>query len=161
MGGGAWPTARSVSARLRPAVSADVDAIAAIEQMAFSDPWSAASFAGLVRAPRTELTVAEDASRKIVGYSVLLIAGLDADLANLAVAPSARGQGIGRLLLNGVLDRARAAGVTHVYLEVRESNARAIALYESAGFTAFGRRRRYYRDPVEDARVLRIELRPG
>lgn len=149
-----------MSARLRPATARDVNAVAAIEQLAFSDPWSAASFAGLVRAARSELTVAEDAARRIVGYSVLLLAGPDADLANLAVAPAARGKGIGRLLLAGVLERARAAGVQHLYLEVRESNSRAIALYESAGFRAFGRRRRYYKDPVEDARILRIELKP-
>jgi ribosomal-protein-alanine N-acetyltransferase len=139
----------------------DVDAVAAIEQTAFPDPWSRASFVGLIRAPRSELTVAEDAARRIVGYSVLLLAGPDADLANLAVAPSARGNGLGRLLLGGVLARARSAGVQHLYLEVRDSNTQAIALYESAGFTAFGRRRRYYKDPVEDARVLRIDLKPG
>jgi ribosomal-protein-alanine N-acetyltransferase len=150
-----------VSARLRPATGADLDAIVAIEQAAFSDPWSAASFTALLRAPRSDLTVAEDANRQIVGYSVLLHAGPDADLANLAVAPRARGGGVGRLLLAGVLERARTAGVARVYLEVRESNARAIALYEAAGFSSFGHRRRYYRDPVEDARVLRIELKPG
>jgi ribosomal-protein-alanine N-acetyltransferase len=150
-----------VSARLRPATPRDIDAIAAIEHSAFSDPWSAASFEGLLRSPRALLTVAEDAQRAVAGYSVLLLAGPDGDLANLAVAPRSRGRGIGRLLLAGVLDAARAAGVQHVYLEVRDSNERAIALYVAAGFRQFGRRRRYYRDPVEDARVLRIELKPG
>lgn len=161
MGVGARTAAHPVSARLRPATARDLDAIVAIEEAAFSDPWSPASFAGLLRAPTTHVTVAEDARREIVGYSVLLIAGQDADLANLAVAPRARGQGIGRLLVADVIDRAGRANVEHVYLEVRESNARAIALYEAAGFRAFGRRRRYYRDPVEDARVLRIELKRG
>jgi ribosomal-protein-alanine N-acetyltransferase len=146
-----------VSARLRPATPRDIDAIAAIESAAFSDPWSAVSFAGLLASPRTLLTVAEDAQRAVAGYSVLLLAGPDADLANLAVAPKS----IGRLLLAGVLEAARAAGVRHVYLEVRDSNERAIALYVAAGFGLFGLRRRYYKDPMEDARVLRIELKPG
>ena len=150
-----------MSARLRPATPRDIDAIAAIERTAFSDPWSPTSFAGLLRSPRALLSVAEDAQRAVAGYSVLLLAGPDADLANLAVAPKSRGRGIGRLLLSGVLDAARAAGVQYVYLEVRDSNERAIALYMAAGFGQFGRRRRYYKDPVEDARVLRIELKPG
>jgi ribosomal-protein-alanine N-acetyltransferase len=149
-----------VSARLRPATGSDLDAIVAIENAAFSDPWSGASFAGLLGGSHVLVTVAENAQRTVVGYSVLLLAGTDADLANLAVSPRARGRGIGRVLLNGVIASARAAGVRRLYLEVRESNARAIGLYEAAGFKAFGRRRRYYADPVEDARVLRLEIEP-
>ena len=135
----------------------DLGAISSIERLAFSDPWSEASFAGLLSGPRVRLTVADDGS-VVVGYSVLMLALPDADLANLAVAPSARGRGVGRQLLTGVVATARGAGIEHVYLEVRQSNARAIALYESAGFRAFSVRRRYYTDPVEDARVLRLVL---
>jgi ribosomal-protein-alanine N-acetyltransferase len=142
---------------LRAANDADVDAISRIERLAFSDPWSPAAFAGMVHAPRVRINVAEDRDA-IVGYSVLLLAGMDADLANLAVDPAARGKGVGRRLLDGALNAARAADVRHVYLEVRDSNARAITLYESAGFRPFGRRRRYYTEPVEDARVLRLVL---
>jgi ribosomal-protein-alanine N-acetyltransferase len=157
MGSGAGPATGRLTASLRQATHKDVDAIAAIERVAFSDPWSAASFAGLVAGPRVRMTVAEDRGL-VVGYSVLLLAGPDADLANLAVDPVARGRGLGRLLLDGALRSARDARVRFVYLEVRESNARAIALYESAGFKQFGERRRYYRQPVENARVLRLDL---
>ena len=157
MGGGAWASADRVTVVLRQASDADIDAISRIERLAFSDPWSSASFAGMVNAPRVRMNVAEDRGA-IVGYSVLLLAGMDADLANLAVDPVARGKGVGRQLLDGAMSAARAAEVRHVYLEVRESNARAITLYESAGFKSFGRRRRYYSEPVEDARVLRLEL---
>ena len=157
MGSRARTPADAVSVLLRAAAPDDVDAIARIERLAFSDPWSPASFAGMVSAPRVRMTVAEDRDA-IVGYSVLLLAGMDADLANLAVDPVARGRGIGRQLLQGVVDAARTADVRHVYLEVRESNARAITLYESAGFRVFGRRKRYYSEPVEDARVLRLAL---
>lgn len=142
---------------LREAEHDDVDTIARIEQLAFSDPWSAASFAGMVSSPRVRMTVAEDRGA-IVGYSVLLLAIPDADLANLAVDPVARGRGVGRILLDGAVASARAAAARHVYLEVRESNARALALYASAGFEPFGLRRRYYVEPVEDARVLRLAL---
>jgi ribosomal-protein-alanine N-acetyltransferase len=151
-------TARGV--RLRTAQPGDTMAIAALEEKIFSDPWSAASFDGMVINPRVRFVVAEDEGA-VVGYSVLMYAFPDADLANLAVAPAARGKGIGRRLVENVVDDARTAGIEEIYLEVRDSNARAIALYESAGFRACGRRRRYYRDPVEDARVLRLTLREG
>jgi ribosomal-protein-alanine N-acetyltransferase len=133
-----------------------------IEEASFSDPWSAASFAGYLsesNVGRALVTVAESAGR-VVGYSVMLFALPDADLANIAVAPTARGQGTGRLLLDRTLLAAKAVGTRTVFLEVRGSNEPAIRMYESAGFREFGRRRRYYRDPVEDALVLRLDLPP-
>jgi ribosomal-protein-alanine N-acetyltransferase len=145
---------------LRAAHADDVDAIAEIERAVFNDPWSPASFAGLLtpaNAARVRMTVAMDGPR-LVGYSVLLFAGPDADLANLAVAPMARRRGIGTQLLHGAVTLARSGGVEHLYLEVRASNAHAIAMYEHAGFQVFGLRRRYYREPVEDARVLRLDV---
>jgi ribosomal-protein-alanine N-acetyltransferase len=143
-----------VSAELRPAASDDLAAIAAIARESFADPWSPASFAGMLGGARTRMMVVSDAA-KVVGYSVLLLAPPDADLADLAVDVAARGKGYGRMLLEGVLATAQAEGVINVYLEVRESNARAVALYERAGFIECGKRRRYYRAPVEDARVYR------
>ena len=145
---------------LRAATGDDVDAIAEIERACFSDPWSAASFAGLLSGPRVRMTVAEDGG-EVVGYSVLLLVPPDSDLANFAVAPRAQRQGTGRLLLGGVLAAARAEHVRHIYLEVRESNAPAIALYEHAGFRQCGVRRRYYREPVEDAKVMRLDVISG
>jgi ribosomal-protein-alanine N-acetyltransferase len=134
-----------------------------IEEASFSDPWSAASFAGYLsdsNVGRALVTVAQSGER-VVGYSVMLFALPDADLANIAVAPTARGQGTGRLLLDRTLMAARAVGTRTVFLEVRASNGAAIKMYEAAGFAQFARRRRYYRDPVEDALVLRLDLAPG
>jgi ribosomal-protein-alanine N-acetyltransferase len=147
---------------LRPARPDDVAQMLEIEEASFSDPWSAASFAGYLsdsNAGRALVTVAEAAGH-IIGYSVMLFALPDADLANIAVAPAARGKGTGRLLLDRSLAAARSLGTQHVYLEVRASNEPAIRMYESVGFAEFGVRRRYYRDPVEDARVLRLDLAP-
>jgi ribosomal-protein-alanine N-acetyltransferase len=157
MGGGTWAPADAVKVVLRPANGDDLNSISVIERLAFSDPWSEASFAGLLSGQRVRLTVAE-ADHAVVGYSVLLLAAPDADLANLAVAPAARGHGIGRRLLDGVVATAQSSGVEHMYLEVRQSNTRAIALYESVGFRPFSVRRKYYREPVEDAHVLRLAL---
>ena len=82
-------------------------------------------------------------------------AGDEGEIANLAVAPSARRHGIGAALLDASLGEARRRGVKQVYLEVRESNAAARALYERRGFSVVGRRKRYYRHPDEDALLLR------
>jgi ribosomal-protein-alanine N-acetyltransferase len=131
-----------------------------IEESSFSDPWSATAFAGYLsdsNVGRALVTVAESASR-VVGYSVMLFALPDADLANIAVAPGARGQGTGRLLLDRTIMAAKAVGTRTVFLEVRASNQAAIRMYERAGFAQFGRRRRYYRDPVEDALALRLDV---
>jgi ribosomal-protein-alanine N-acetyltransferase len=82
----------------------------------------------------------------------------EGEIANLAVAPSGWGSGTGRRLLNAALAEALARGAAAVYLEVRDSNDRARRLYHSSGFEEVGRRRRYYRRPVEDAIVLRRTL---
>ncbi len=81
-----------------------------------------------------------------VGYAVLQVAGDEAYLSNVVVHPDFRGMGLGRLLLQWVLDQGISRGVTRVLLEVRESNAVAIGLYSSAGFREVGRRPRMYSD---------------
>lgn len=143
---------------LRDARADDVPAVAALERRTFSDPWTEASFRALVGAPQARFRVAvQDGA--VIGYSVAWHIGDEAELANLAVAPEARRQGIGALLLDDLLAVAdRPPGQT-VYLEVRESNAAAQALYRSRGFEAAGRRKQYYSRPTEDALVMRRAAR--
>ncbi|GLC27548.1 ribosomal protein S18-alanine N-acetyltransferase [Roseisolibacter agri] len=157
--------ARDASAptvRLRRATLADVDAIAAIERLAFSDPWSRDSFATLARNGDVFFLVADAGSAPgasaPVGYLVAWYVLDEGEVANIAVAPSARGTGVGARLLDAALAEGRRRGVGHMFLEVRESNAVARRLYASRGFIELGRRKRYYREPVEDALVLRCEL---
>jgi ribosomal-protein-alanine N-acetyltransferase len=145
---------------LRPARASDVDALVTIERAAFPDPWDARSFRSVINAPAGRVTVAERAG-DVVGYAVVLLAADEAELANLAVAAEARGQGVGRRLLHAVRSAAAAEGAEVMYLEVRESNAPARALYDGAGFTVIGRRRRYYRAPDEDALLMRWQGTPG
>jgi ribosomal-protein-alanine N-acetyltransferase len=78
----------------------------------------------------------------------------EAEILNLAVAPAWRGRGIGRRLMETALEAVVSSGVRRVFLEVRESNARARAFYSGMGFAESGRRPGYYRHPVEDALVL-------
>jgi ribosomal-protein-alanine N-acetyltransferase len=146
-------TEQSERVQLRPADTADVAALARIEAATFSDAWPVASFRSLLRASTTRMTVAER-DGEVLGYSVVIQVGDQAELANIAVTESARGQGVGARLLRALLDGAKTEGVQSMYLEVRESNAAARALYAAHGFTPAGRRRRYYRHPDEDALVL-------
>jgi ribosomal-protein-alanine N-acetyltransferase len=147
-------------ARIRRARAGDVARVAEIEATAFSDPWSRASFASLVDDPGVLFAVAE-ADGEVVGYSVVWAAAEEAELANVAVTPEVRGTGVGRQLLDAAMAAARRHGGEVMFLEVRESNAAARRLYATSGFTQVGRRRRYYRRPVEDALVLRAWLSPG
>jgi ribosomal-protein-alanine N-acetyltransferase len=145
---------------LRNATPADLDAIETIEQKAFSDPWSRASFASLIGQPPMHFVVAILGDR-VVGYVVAWFIGGDGEIGNIAVEEQQRGQGIGARLLEDTLAAARARGVEVVYLEVRESNRAAQRMYERRGFVRVGRRRRYYRRPEEDALILRLELSPS
>jgi ribosomal-protein-alanine N-acetyltransferase len=96
----------------------------------------------------------------LIGYVVAWLVGDEAEVANLAVAPEWRGQGVGAALLDAALAEMRRGGAHVAHLEVRDSNMPARALYGSRGFTPVGRRRRYYQAPVEDAVLLRCDLRP-
>ncbi len=150
-------------ARLRPATAADAAAVAAIEQATFSDPWSPDAFVQLVRNGGAFFTVADrgapdDSPHEPIGYVVAWFVLDEGEIANVAVSAPARGQGVGAQLLDAALAEARRRGVVQVFLEVRESNTVARRLYASRGFLELGRRRRYYRHPVEDALVLRCAL---
>ncbi|HUQ82535.1 MAG TPA: ribosomal protein S18-alanine N-acetyltransferase [Gemmatimonadaceae bacterium] len=148
------PSVRSLAIRL--ARRDDVDDIAAIEKRAFSDPWSANSFRALFGNPLVHFALAEEApAGRIVGYVVAWFVVDEAEIANLAVADDARRAGVGATLLDHAIGAAQQRHCQVVFLEVRESNAAARALYASRGFQVAGRRLKYYRKPVEDALVLR------
>jgi [ribosomal protein S18]-alanine N-acetyltransferase len=143
---------------LRPATAQDLDTVVMIERVSFSDPpWSRRSFASLLDDPRVRFTVA--CMPAVVGYVVMWLVADEAELANLAVAPDRRRQGIGQLLLDSAMAEALARGATSLYLEVRESNVAARALYGGRGFRPVGRRAAYYRNPLEDALLLRYQPR--
>jgi ribosomal-protein-alanine N-acetyltransferase len=144
---------------IRTARRDDVEDIAAIEREAFNDPWSAGSFRALFGNPVVHFAVAEDtATGRIFGYVVAWMVVDEAEIANLAVSDGARRMGIGARLLDHAIGTAKAQKSVVVFLEVRESNAAARALYASRGFEVAGRRSKYYRKPVEDALVLRRAL---
>ena len=149
--------AQSTDVTIRPAHESDLDDVAAIERTVFADPWSRRSFVDLVEARQVLFLVASDANA-VVGYAVVLISGVESELANLAVSRIVQRHGLGRRLLAEAVDQVKARGCKEMYLEVRASNEAALKLYETSGFKAVGRRARYYARPVEDAIVMRADL---
>jgi ribosomal-protein-alanine N-acetyltransferase len=152
---------------VRRAERRDLSPIVAIERLSFSDPWTEQSFVDALALDRMRMLVAEEPTEtgrggasELVGYVLALVVGEEAELADLAVAPRARRRGIGRMLLERIVEQLRADGVRSLYLEVRESNVAARTLYLAHAFAAVGRRRGYYRHPVEDALLLKREIAP-
>lgn len=143
---------------LRRASNADVPRVVELERESFSDPWSAAAFRAALAEERVLFVVAETSVGELVGYAVAWSAVDEAELANLAVTASARGAGIGKALVDAALRYGEERGCVCMHLEVRESNAAARAVYAACGFEEVGRRRRYYREPAEDALLLRANV---
>ena len=140
--------------QLRPMRQEDVPSVAALEREAYDFPWSAGIFRDCLLAGYTAMLLEQDT--EVVGYSVMSVAAGEAHLLNICLAPHLRRRGIGRRLLQQMLDLAVQAGAERVFLEVRPSNTDAMRLYGAAGFDAIGIRRGYYRASGgnEDAVVL-------
>ena len=146
----------------RPLAAPDVAYVAALEAHIHAAPWTPANFREALAAGYSA-RVGEREGR-IVAYGVLMLGPGEAQLLNLSVVPDARRGGLGRELLGQFLDDARRLGAEHVFLEVRQSNVPAIALYERSGFEAVARRDSYYPaaragEPREDALVMRRGLK--
>jgi ribosomal-protein-alanine N-acetyltransferase len=143
---------------LAPMRERDLDEVLAIESAVYTHPWTRANFADSLRAGYECRTWR--AGRELIGYFVLLVAAGEAHLLNLSVAAAHQRGGHGSALLGEVVRIARAEGARHVFLEVRPSNRRAMALYARHGFRQIAVRRGYY--PAyggrEDALVLTLGL---
>jgi [ribosomal protein S18]-alanine N-acetyltransferase len=143
--------------RIRPAVPTDAGTLVAIERRCFSDPWSEASFREALDSPWSFGLVAHT-DKGILGYLIGREVAGTGEVLNLAVVPDCRRRGVARTLLGAALALLRKRHVDEVFLEVRESNRSAQALYLSSGFRPVGQRSAYYRNPREDALVLWLGL---
>lgn len=151
-------------ALLRPATEADLTQVVEIERECFADPWTEESFRRLLGGHSAIFQVVGYPPHfKVAGYVIAFAVGEDAELLNIAVHQHHRGKGLAGQMLDAVLIQLGSHGVKNAFLEVRESNGAARALYASRGFSEIGRRRNYYRRPVEDALVMRrlLEIREG
>ncbi len=127
---------------VRPMTADDVEAVLKIEFCAFSHPWTRGIFLDCVQSGYECWLLFRGAQQ--VGHGVLSAAGDESHLLNLTIKPENQGGGLGRYLLTHLMQRARERQAEVAFLEVRESNASAIRLYESFGFNEIGRRRNYY-----------------
>ena len=146
---------------LRRAVASDVAALAALEAACFTHPWTAAQVGDEVAGVEGGFVLVLQGRRQagdpltgIRAYASFRQVVDELHVMNVAVAPACRRQGLARFLLRFALGRAARAGAVRALLEVRAGNREALALYAALGFAPCGRRRDYYRDPVEDAVVL-------
>lgn len=139
--------------RIRALEAADAEAVSEIEEEAFSQPWSAKDFMEMAEADYAYYYVAED-NGKIVGCCGVRNMAGEGEITNVVVAKAFRRRGIGRKLMEYMLNEAAAAGIGACTLEVRVSNAPAIHLYESLGFQAEGIRPGFYEKPLEDALIM-------
>ena len=143
---------------IRSAASADLPAMMSLEKHAATAAhWTAQQYEALFRAHSPERTalIIEDESG-LQGFVIARVVGREWEIENIAVAGPARRRGLGTRLLGELLDQARDRGADEVFLEVRESNRAARALYEKWAFLESGRRRGYYKDQEEDAIVYRL-----
>lgn len=139
-----------------PMTKEHLPAAAALEQVCFpSDPWSAELFQAALDNPNTSILLAEGEDGSLLGYAVLSVILDEGNLDNIAVAPPARRRGVADALLD-VLTGFGRENLAALMLEVRASNAPAIALYEKHGFAAVGRRKNYYDAPREDAVLMTL-----
>jgi ribosomal-protein-alanine acetyltransferase len=145
----------------RPLRADDLAYVAALEAHIHLAPWTLGNFRDALAAGYAAR--AGERGGRIVAYGVLMLAPGEAQLLNLSVVPDSRREGLGRTLLLQFMEDARRMGAEQMFLEVRVSNASAIALYESEGFAPIARRVSYYPPaPVtglrEDALVMRRAL---
>ena len=133
-----------------------VKAVAELEKICFSDPWSENSVASELKNKLALWLVAEEEGR-VAGYIGSQTCGDESDVMNVAVHPDFRRRGIAENLVNGLVEELKAIESRCLTLEVRASNVPAISLYEKLGFLEVGRRKNYYRNPREDALIMRKE----
>ena len=137
-------------------ISSIIDEIMEIERSSFSVPWREDDFTASAEYGTVAASI--DENGRLLGYGCLVVVTDEAEVTNLAVEADERRRGIGGGILDFLIGIAAESSVRRLFLEVRESNAGAIALYSSRGFKAVGRRPGYYRLPKEDAVIMMLEI---
>ena len=139
--------------QIRPMTIHDCEQVAEIEAASFSVPWSLRAFTDTVEKDNFRYFVAED-NGEILGYCGFLYVLDEAEIPNVCVKASARKQGVGKQMMQVMIEEAGKLGISMLFLEVRESNTAARRLYESLGFEENGIRKNFYEQPVEHAVLM-------
>jgi ribosomal-protein-alanine N-acetyltransferase len=133
--------------RIEPGSFEDLDSVMAVMDQAFGarfgEAWTRSQLAGILPMAGVSLILARDDSGEAIGFSLFRTVVDESELLLIAVLPENHRRGIGRMLLDDFLDRAREEDINRVHLEVRDGNP-AVTMYREAGFSPVGRRRNYY-----------------
>lgn len=158
-----WPEAR----RLEPMLGSHLDAVMAIEQVAYLTPWTRGNFVDSLASGYLSRCLFDEHAG-MLGYWVAMQAAGEVHLLNLTVAPAQQGRGHARHMLDALVAGGRQDGMSRLWLEVRESNLRARSLYRRYGLVEVGRRKAYYprapgslTEPREDAVLMSLCLDEG
>lgn len=139
--------------QIRKLCNSDIGSVAELEKNCFSLPWSYESLLKEVDNENSIFAVAL-VDNQVLGYGGMLIVADEGDITNIAVCASHRGRGIGRAIIEFLLEEGIKKGLTAFTLEVRVSNEPAIALYRNLGFISAGVRPGFYDKPKEDALIM-------
>lgn len=149
---------------VRTAVINDVAELLGIENASFTDPWTEAMFLSHILSA-SGVTLVATVDGVICGYiNAYIIDGDpsdkdgDCEIANIAVSPEFRRNHIGDMLVANIFDIAKMRNCSKAFLEVRESNIGAKSLYLKNGFTQYGKRKKYYSNPREDAVLMSCDI---
>ena len=143
---------------IRPATVSDIPTVIALERLSpTAAHWSREQYEAAIDSEIREILLAEEAS-VVQGFLIGRRVDTEWEIENVAVAGAARRRGLGSKLIEAFLNLARSRGAQSVFLDVRESNRAARLLYEKSAFVENGRRKRYYRDPEEDAVLYLLTL---
>ena len=143
---------------LRLADMKDLAGIAALERAVFSHPWNEEMVSSSIQGTYDHVRILETPEGEIAGYIIYSAVCDSADLLRVAVDAGSRRRGIGRKLMEAMIGDCKNRNVQSIFLEVRESNAAAIAMYEQLGFMKISTRKKYYDSPVEDGLVMQKQL---
>lgn len=149
----------SLTPLCRPISAADAVELARLEALVEPTPWTEKDFADVLKNDWWGFVI-EDAEKTILAWAVVMPVLDECELLTIGVRPERQGEGLGRRMLNAVLERIRAEKKVCCHLEVRESNERAIRLYETSGYVRVGMRKGYYRTATgrENAILMRADF---
>jgi len=151
---------------IEPMCEHDLLEVVEIEETTGLSQWGWEAYRAELEKPEALMLVARrdapepQTGRRLGGYLAARINGDELHINNLGVWPDSRRRGIGGALLGAALDFAARCGAFEAVLEVRAGNLPALRMYERYGFAVVGERRNYYREPVEDARIMTKRLAP-
>lgn len=131
-----------------------IESLVELENLCFDEPWTKGMFAGDLSSEYTCYFAAIDNGNKVVGYAGMWISFDEGQITNVAVHPDLRRKNIATDLLSRLFEVCRQRGLKSITLEVRQSNEKAINLYEKNGFSPVGMRKNYYKNPAENAVLM-------